>query len=45
MLLSMAKQPIVFALANPNPEIQPELAHKTRDDLILATGRSDYPNK
>lgn len=45
MLLSMAKNPIVFALSNPDPEIKPELAHKVRDDLILATGRSDYPNQ
>ncbi len=45
MLKSMGKDPIIFALANPNPEIQPELAHSTRDDIILATGRSDYPNQ
>lgn len=45
MLLSMAEKPIVFALANPNPEIAYELAHATRDDLIFATGRSDYPNQ
>ncbi|MBL4762631.1 MAG: malate dehydrogenase [Gammaproteobacteria bacterium] len=45
MLLSMASKPIVFALSNPDPEIDPELANKTRDDLIMATGRSDYPNQ
>lgn len=45
MVRSMAKQPMVFALANPNPEINPELAYRTRPDLILATGRSDYPNQ
>lgn len=45
MLLSMNRDPIVFALANPDPEISPELAHATRDDLIMATGRSDYPNQ
>ena len=45
MLKSMADKPIVFALANPDPEIQPELAHATRNDLIMATGRSDYPNQ
>jgi malate dehydrogenase (oxaloacetate-decarboxylating)(NADP+) len=45
MLTSMAPRPIVFALSNPVPEIRPELAHAARDDLILATGRSDYPNQ
>ncbi|MGY8922877.1 MAG: NADP-dependent malic enzyme [Flavobacteriales bacterium] len=45
MLLSMAKEPIVFAMANPNPEIQYDLACKTRDDIIMATGRSDNPNQ
>lgn len=45
VLASMAANPIVFALSNPDPEILPELAHKTRDDLIMATGRSDYPNQ
>lgn len=45
MLKSMADKPIVFALANPNPEIAYELAMKTRDDLIMATGRSDHPNQ
>ncbi len=45
MLASMAPNPVVFALANPDPEIQPALAHRVRDDLILATGRSDFPNQ
>lgn len=45
MLLSMAKDPIVFAMSNPNPEINYELAMATRDDVIMATGRSDYPNQ
>ncbi|SLM28602.1 Malic enzyme [Desulfamplus magnetovallimortis] len=45
MLLSMAKDPIVFAMANPDPEITYELATATRDDVIMATGRSDYPNQ
>jgi malate dehydrogenase (oxaloacetate-decarboxylating)(NADP+) len=45
MLKSMAPNPTVFALSNPDPEIAPELAHTTRDDLIMATGRSDYPNQ
>ncbi len=45
MLASMAPKPVVFALSNPVPEILPELAHQTRDDLIMATGRSDYPNQ
>ena len=45
MLLSMAKKPIVFALANPDPEIDYPTAKATRDDIILATGRSDYPNQ
>lgn len=45
MLLSMAKNPIVFALSNPNPEIAYELAIATRKDIIMATGRSDYPNQ
>ncbi len=44
-LAKMAPNPIVFALANPDPEIKPELAWQTRDDLIMATGRSDYPNQ
>jgi malate dehydrogenase (oxaloacetate-decarboxylating)(NADP+) len=45
MLLSMAPKPIVFAMANPDPEIVPEIAHAVRDDVIVATGRSDYPNQ
>ncbi|MCL4169103.1 UNVERIFIED_CONTAM: hypothetical protein GTU68_050010, partial [Idotea baltica] len=45
MLKSMADKPVVFALSNPNPEIKPELAKATRDDVIIATGRSDYPNQ
>jgi len=45
MLASMAKNPIVFAMANPNAEISYEDAMATRDDLIFATGRSDYPNQ
>jgi len=45
MLLSMADDPIVFAMANPDPEINYELAKSTRDDVIIATGRSDYPNQ
>lgn len=45
MLASMAPKPIVFACSNPDPEIKPELALATRDDLIIATGRSDYPNQ
>lgn len=42
---SMAKDPIVFALANPNPEISYDLATSSRDDIIMATGRSDHPNQ
>lgn len=45
MLLSMTENPIVFGLANPNPEIAYELAYETRKDVIMATGRSDYPNQ
>ncbi len=45
LLNCMAPKAILFALSNPNPEIRPELARKVRDDLILATGRSDYPNQ
>jgi malate dehydrogenase (oxaloacetate-decarboxylating)(NADP+) len=45
MLKSMAANPIVFALSNPDPEIAPELAQLARKDLIMATGRSDYPNQ
>lgn len=45
MLKSMAKNPIVFAMANPNPEIAYDVAISSRKDLIMATGRSDYPNQ
>jgi malate dehydrogenase (oxaloacetate-decarboxylating)(NADP+) len=45
MLRSMADKPIVFAMANPDPEITYDLAVQTRDDVIMATGRSDYPNQ
>jgi malate dehydrogenase (oxaloacetate-decarboxylating)(NADP+) len=45
MLKSMAKNPIVFAMANPDPEIDYNLAIKTRADIIMATGRSDFPNQ
>lgn len=45
MLASMAKEPVVFAMANPNPEISYDDAISTRKDLIFATGRSDYPNQ
>lgn len=45
MLLSMSQNPIVFAMANPNPEITYDQAVETRSDVIMATGRSDYPNQ
>src|SRR5512141_1027806 len=45
MVKSMAKDPIVFAMANPDPEINPDLAKEARRDVIIATGRSDYPNQ
>ncbi|MET3559611.1 malate dehydrogenase (oxaloacetate-decarboxylating)(NADP+) [Bartonella japonica] len=45
MVKSMAPQPIIFAMANPDPEITPEEVMKVRDDAIIATGRSDYPNQ
>jgi len=45
MVKTMAKNPIIFALANPDPEINPEDVHEARDDAIVATGRSDYPNQ
>jgi malate dehydrogenase (oxaloacetate-decarboxylating)(NADP+) len=45
MIRSMAPNPIIFAMANPDPEITPELAHAVRGDVIMATGRSDYPNQ
>jgi len=41
----MADRPVVFACSNPDPEIDPQLAHAARNDLIMATGRSDYPNQ
>lgn len=44
-LALMAPNPVVFACSNPDPEIKPELAKATRDDVIIATGRSDYPNQ
>ena len=45
MVKSMAKNPIIFACANPDPEIKPELIEEVRSDAIIATGRSDYPNQ
>ena len=45
MVAKMAAKPVIFALANPNPEITPEDAHAVRDDIVMATGRSDYPNQ
>lgn len=45
MVASMAKNPIIFAMANPDPEITPEDVRSVRDDAIIATGRSDYPNQ
>lgn len=45
LLKLMAPKPVIFALSNPDPEIRPELALQVRDDLIIATGRSDYPNQ
>ncbi|MBK6648072.1 MAG: NADP-dependent malic enzyme [Anaerolineales bacterium] len=45
MVKSMAKDPIIFAMANPDPEIRPELAKEARKDVIIATGRSDYANQ
>ena len=44
-LQTMAKNPIVFACANPDPEIHPEAANAARSDVIMATGRSDFPNQ
>lgn len=43
-LQSMAPKPIIFAMANPEPEIRPDIAQEVREDAIIATGRSDYPN-
>ncbi len=45
MVKSMAENPVIFALSNPDPEIKPDLAREIRDDLIIATGRSDHPNQ
>lgn len=45
MVRSMADKPVIFALSNPDPEISPQEANSVRDDLIMATGRSDYPNQ
>ena len=45
MVKSMAPNPVIFAMANPDPEITPEEAHEVREDAIVATGRSDYPNQ
>ncbi len=45
LLLSMAPNPIIFALANPDPEILPSEAHNIRSDIVMATGRSDFPNQ
>jgi malate dehydrogenase (oxaloacetate-decarboxylating)(NADP+) len=45
MVKSMAAKPLIFALANPNPEILPEEVHAVRDDAVMATGRTDYPNQ
>ena len=45
MVQSMADNPVIFAMANPDPEITPEEAHEVRVDAIVATGRSDYPNQ
>ncbi len=45
MVTSMAPNPVIFAMANPDPEITPEEAHAVREDAIIATGRSDYPNQ
>ncbi|MFI4962983.1 MAG: malic enzyme-like NAD(P)-binding protein, partial [Legionellales bacterium] len=45
LLQLMAPKPVIFALSNPDPEIRPELAHQARSDLVIATGRCDYPNQ
>ena len=45
MVVTMAEQPLIFAMANPDPEIRYELAKEARPDAIVATGRSDYPNQ
>lgn len=45
LISAMAKNPIIFALANPDPEVLPSVAHAVRDDILMATGRSDFPNQ
>src|SRR5699024_6882212 len=45
MVARMADRPLILALANPTPEVLPEVAHAVRDDVVMATGRSDYPNQ
>lgn len=45
LVKGMAKNPVIFALANPDPEILPSMAHAVRDDILMATGRSDFPNQ
>ena len=45
LIRGMAKNPIIFALANPDPEVLPSVAHAIRDDILMATGRSDFPNQ
>jgi malate dehydrogenase (oxaloacetate-decarboxylating)(NADP+) len=45
LIKDMANKPVIFALANPDPEVLPSLAHAVRDDIIMATGRSDFPNQ
>ena len=45
MLKSMAERPLILAMANPNPEVKPEIVHEHRPDAVMATGRSDYPNQ
>jgi malate dehydrogenase (oxaloacetate-decarboxylating)(NADP+) len=45
LIKKMAKNPVIFALANPDPEVLPSVAHAIRDDIVMATGRSDFPNQ
>lgn len=45
LIKAMAKNPVIFALANPDPEVLPSVAHAIRDDILMATGRSDFPNQ
>lgn len=45
LIKAMAKNPVIFALANPDPEVLPSIAHAIRDDILMATGRSDFPNQ